>query len=381
MSSRSALKTVTPKPVVVKTVPVEVAPKPVAAPVEQIKRSESTISVASESKTRRHLTSVLDINISQARCHRHLKQNLSDATVTQEINSLRETLKDNTKVVEVAKINSQIKDLTRKQRDTKNVAEKANIQAQINGLMNTLQTNAELKTVVDTTLRINELNKKIIRLSSEVSVVVATVCDFMVEDIVTFGLEHVLSNKKKQVQPYHLVEAGVENIKSYPLIRNLSVFLAEKAKLDKPKTTTEEPKVETTEGVTTTEDSETEVDDADVNNNNFVTYVNNAIIKVKSNEKYAPTRITKGVRKYLSNLIICFIKRISNIAQIIVQDITDVRTLNPEHVVNIMKWILKDEQACDSIFEEIKTKVDEKRQLYKQHCSTMKTIEESSEEA
>jgi hypothetical protein len=373
MSSRSALKTVTPKPVVVKTVPVEVAPKPVAAPVEQIKRSESTISVASESKTRRHLTSVLDINISQARCHRHLKQNLSDATVTQEINSLRETLKDNTKVVEVAKINSQIKDLTRKQRDTKNVAEKAKIQAQINGLMNTLQTNAELKTVVDTTLRINELNKKIIRLSSEVSVVVATVCDFMVEDIVTFGLEHVLSNKKKQVQPYHLVEAGVENIKSYPLIRNLSVFLTEKAKLDKPKT-------ETVEGATT-EDSETEADDTDVNNNNFVTYVNNAIIKVKSNEKYAPTRITKGVRKYLSNLIICFIKRISNIAQIIVQDITDVRTLNPEHVVNIMKWILKDEQACDSIFEEIKTKVEEKRQLYKQHCSTMKTIEESSEEA
>ena len=379
MSSRSALKTVTPKPVVVKTVPVEVAPKPVAAPVEQIKRSESTISVASESKTRRHLTSVLDINISQARCHRHLKQNLSDATVTQEINSLRKTLKDNTKVVEVAKINSQIKDLTRKQRDTKNVAEKVKIQAQINGLMNTLQTNAELKTVVDTTLRINELNKKIIRLSSEVSVVVATVCDFMVEDIVTFGLEHVLSNKKKQVQPYHLVEAGVENIKSYPLIRNLSVFLAEKAKLDKPKTV-EEPKTEAVEGATT-EDSETEVDDTDVNNNNFVTYVNNAIIKVKSNEKYAPTRITKGVRKYLSNLIICFIKRISNIAQIIVQDITDVRTLNPEHVVNIMKWILKDEQACDSIFEEIKTKVDEKRQLYKQHCSTMKTIEESSEEA
>jgi hypothetical protein len=239
--------------------------------------------------------------------------------------------------------------------------------------MNTLQTNAELKTVVDTTLRINELNKKIIRLSSEVSVVVATVCDFMVEDIVTFGLEHVLSNKKKQVQPYHLVEAGVENIKSYPLIRNLSVFLTEKAKLDKPKT-------ETVEGATT-EDSETEADDTDVNNNNFVTYVNNAIIKVKSNEKYAPTRITKGVRKYLSNLIICFIKRISNIAQIIVQDITDVRTLNPEHVVNIMKWILKDEQACDSIFEEIKTKVEEKRQLYKQHCSTMKTIEESSEEA
>lgn len=379
MSSRSALKTVTPKPVVVKTVPVEVAPKPVAAPVEQIKRSESTISVASESKTRRHLTSVLDINISQARCHRHLKQNLSDATVTQEINSLRETLKDNTKVVEVAKINSQIKDLTRKQRDTKNVAEKAKIQAQINGLMNTLQTNAELKTVVDTTLRINELNKKIIRLSSEVSVVVATVCDFMVEDIVTFGLEHVLSNKKKQVQPYHLVEAGVENIKSYPLIRNLSVFLTEKAKLEKPKTV-EEPKTETVEGATT-EDSETEADDTDVNTNNFVTYVNNAIIKVKSNEKYAPTRITKGVRKYLSNLIICFIKRISNIAQIIVQDITDVRTLNPEHVVNIMKWILKDEQACDSIFEEIKTKVEEKRQLYKQHCSTMKTIEESSEEA
>lgn len=379
MSSRSALKTVTPKPVVVKTVPVEVAPKPVAAPVEQIKRSESTISVASESKTRRHLTSVLDINISQARCHRHLKQNLSDATVTQEINSLRETLKDNTKVVEVAKINSQIKDLTRKQRDTKNVAEKAKIQAQINGLMNTLQTNAELKTVVDTTLRINELNKKIIRLSSEVSVVVATACDFMVEDIVTFGLEHVLSNKKKQVQPYHLVEAGVENIKSYPLIRNLSVFLTEKAKLEKPKTV-EEPKTETVEGATT-EDSETEADDTDINNNNFVTYVNNAIIKVKSNEKYAPTRITKGVRKYLSNLIICFIKRISKIAQIIVQDITDVRTLNPEHVVNIMKWILKDEQACDSIFEEIKTKVEEKRQLYKQHCSTMKTIEESSEEA
>lgn len=286
MSSRSALKTVTPKPVVVKTVPVEVAPKPVAAPVEQIKRSESTISVASESKTRRHLTSVLDINISQARCHRHLKQNLSDATVTQEINSFRETLKDNTKVVEVAKINSQIKDLTRKQRDTKNVAEKAKIQAQINGLMNTLQTNAELKTVVDTTLRINELNKKIIRLSSEVSVVVATVCDFMVEDIVTFGLEHVLSNKKKQVQPYHLVEAGVENIKSYPLIRNLSVFLTEKAKLEKPKTV-EEPKTETVEGATT-EDSETEADDTDVNNNNFVTYVNNAIIKVKSNEKYAP---------------------------------------------------------------------------------------------
>ena len=93
MSSRSALKTVTPKPVVVKTVPVEVAPKPVAAPVEQIKRSESTISVASESKTRRHLTSVLDINISQARCHRHLKQNLSDATVTQEINSLERLLR------------------------------------------------------------------------------------------------------------------------------------------------------------------------------------------------------------------------------------------------------------------------------------------------
>ena len=239
--------------------------------------------------------------------------------------------------------------------------------------MNTLQTNAELKTVVDTTLRINELNKKIIRLSSEVSVVVATVCDFMVEDIVTFGLEHVLSNKRSKYNHITLLRLVLRTSRATLLSEIFLSSLTEKAKLDKPKT-------ETVEGATT-EDSETEVDDADVNNNNFVTYVNNAIIKVKSNEKYAPTRITKGVRKYLSNLIICFIKRISNMAQIIVQDITDVRTLNPEHVVNIMKWILKDEQACDSIFEEIKTKVDEKRQLYKQHCSTMKTIEESSEEA
>jgi hypothetical protein len=379
MSNRGALKTTAKR-----QQPVAKVAKGPSASGMPSKRSESSQSIASDSKTRRHLTSVLDINISQARCHRHLKQNLSDGEVAQEIKSLRDLLKENPNVEKVAKINAQVKELRKKQRE--NPAEKDELQAQINKLLTTLKETPNLQSVVETTLKINELTKKMVRLSSEVSVVLATVCDFIIEDIITFAMECVIANNKKQIKPPQLVAPGIEKTKSYPFIRNLSVFVQEQTKFrdeQSKETTTEdaaaapqggEPETPEQAG---TDDSEGELEDPEFNNNNFVTYVHNAINKVKLNqqEKFGPIRISKPCRKYLSNLIICFIKRISNLAQIIVT-MCDVRTLTPDHVINIIQWILRDEQAPEAVFQEVRARVDSKLELYRVHCTTVKTTDD-----
>jgi hypothetical protein len=375
MSSRAALTATTAKKQTTKLVKPSVTEGAKVLQASNIKRSESTTSVSSDtSKTRRHLTSVLDINISQARCHRHLKMNLSNSEAAQEIKTLRESLKDNTNVAKVAEINGQIKELTKKQRETKNPAEKAKYQTQINGLVKTLKDTPALQKVVETTKKIDDLTQTMVRLSSEVSVVVATVCDFIVDDIVSFAMDFVIANGKRQVQPFHLVEAGIEKTKSYPFIRNLPVYLQQKE--DSTKVASTEPTPETTDE---TSDEET-TEETDVNSNNFVTYVTNAIGKLKKTDKYGSVkiRISKAVRKYLSNLIIDFIKRISNYSQIIVQDISDVRTLNPDHVVNIIKLILTDEGSDKAVFGEIRDRVNDKLGLYKVHCSTMKSIDENT---
>jgi hypothetical protein len=295
---------------------------------------------------------------------------------------LRELLKGNPNVEKVASIQGQVKELSNKLRVSQNPEEKVQLQSQIDNLVKTLNENPAWQAVVETTSKINDLTKKIVRLSSEVSVVVATMCDFIVDDIITFAMDYVLATNKKQVQPQHLVAPGIEGIKSYPFIRNLPVFVQERARVAQEQaklaaartadaTTAENPAV--------TDDSESDADDSDYKQNNFVTYVTNAICKVKQNDRYATMRISLDVRKYLSNLIICFIKRISNMAQIIVQDISDVRTLNPEHVVNIIKWILRDEQSPDAVFQEIKGRIEEKLVLYKKHnTDTPKVLEDTT---
>ena len=377
MSSRSVLTQQMPKK--------QPTPKILVKPVESkaaetnIKRSVSATSISSEgTKTRRHLTTALNMYISPARCQRHMKINLGDSDVNRRIKEIDEQLSKVKPAVEsVNKIVLQVRELRKKQKLTKVPTELAKWNTDINVLNKKLVDTASLKAVVTLNEERNELNKKIVRLSSDVSLVVATLCDYIVEDITIFAMDTVLSKGKKQVQEHHLVGTGIELIKTYPLIRNLPVFTQKR-------TTITEPTVEVIEaevGASDTEGAENSDDDATGTSNkiNFQTYVTNALQNLKKTEKYEKIRIARAVRIYLSDLVIAFIKRISNISQVIVQDISDVRTLNTEHVVNIVKLILSDEGSDSAIFTEIRAKVNEKLELYKEHHSPLDVIDENSE--
>lgn len=366
-------KVSTSKTAVTKTVTVPVT-KTVTLPAA---RNQSTVSTGES--TRRNLSKIVNCCINPARCQAFLKKFLFDETLVSEIDSLRKTIKEDTTNSKVSEIKKQIKTLEESLK-TVSESEKSTVKQQITTLTNTLQNTAEFKKVISDYVKLAGLQKEKIRVSSEVQVVLAAICEYLVIDLVQYCLSNYLTGKSKFLLLEHVVDA-CSNSKSYALIRNIPIYQStlsqvladrkrkEDAKLEKKlnkgkkkgKTTTET----VVEPVTETSESEPEVEDTteSTNDTDFLTYIGKALDIIRKTDlgNDEKLRVANSVKNFLSELLIGFIHRIANIANVVVNDIALVRTLNGKHVTNIIKMIFIDEGVpLEEEFEGIRTLVDAK---------------------
>jgi hypothetical protein len=313
-----------------------------------------------EKKTRQQLTNVLNINISQARCATHLKQNLGDEEIEDQIKELRKALK-------AAK-------------DTKNAAKEAELKASI-----------------------ADLSKVLCRISSDTPIAAAVTMDCMVKEMIRHGMDHAIAGDRKIVEVSHLHDGTPEGMLHYPLFCKLPSFVeynpdheeelrkeramankaakeareAKKAALEEKKAAAkggpkQSPKGAPKAAAVLEEEDDGEDDHAEHTKTTFFTYVENALKTVKKDEPYRTMRVSNRVREYLSDLVAEGIARLANLARIVVQQVMGVRTMNADHIKAIVHLLMADGGRSIEQIDEVKSQIDVKLDIYHTHLKTEK---------
>ena len=319
-------------------------------------------------KPRVQLASVLQINISQARCATHLKQNLGDEGIEAEIKGLRDQLK---------------------------VAKAANDAVKI----------VALKT------QITALSKTLVRISSETPIAAAVLWDGAVKELLRHGMDQAIAGERKIVDTVHLHSGGPEELIYHPLYSKCAAWSEydpkheealkkERAVLNKaakeqrdakkaeaaaaaaaaeapaePKAGKATAKAAKAAAVVAAETDEDEEDHehAEHTKTTFYTYVENALKTVKKDDPYKSMRVSNRVREYLSGLVAQGIARMALLSRIIVQRVVDVRTMNADHVKAVVHVLMADEGRTSGQIDMVAAQIDEKLKVYHAHLATEKT--------
>jgi hypothetical protein len=303
-----------------------------------------------EKRTRQQLTVVLAINISQARCATHLKQNLGDEQTEKLIKEYRKALK-------VAK-----------------VAQDEAEQAKLKG-------------------KIAELSRTMVRISSETPIAVAVVMDSMVKELIRQGMVQATAADRKIVEVSHLHSGEVASMLYYPLFNKLPTFAnydpdheeelrkeraahnkAAKEAREAKKAPAEDKKGTKSAKAAAAEDAAEEEEDEDGQRTKttFYTYVDNALKAVKKEEPYTAMRVSNRVRDYLSEVITEGISRLANLSRIIVQNVMNVRTMNADHIKAVVHMLMADHGRTEEQMAEVNQKIDEKLGVYHKHLVSEK---------
>ncbi|MFA6166950.1 MAG: hypothetical protein WC700_10055 [Gemmatimonadaceae bacterium] len=353
----AAAETVT-KPVAAKTA--ETATKPVAAkaaetatkppkaaakakaPVDENIKAKApvdenaTADDVESGKKRVQMATVLNINISQARCQTHLKQNLGSEEIAEEIAKLRHDLKG-------AKDQKQAEALKAK---------------------------------------IAELSKKNVRISSSTPIAAAVVMDGLITELVRYAMDQAIASDRKIVEVAHVHEGNPSSLVYYPIFNKLPAYVnyspenedelhkkqaaankAVKEAREAKKNAAAPPAQKKANGAD--EHAVSEEDDEDEHTKtSFITYVDNALQSVKKDEAYATMRISSRMREYLSDLIVEGLKRMAMLCRILVQEVMDVRTMNAEHIKAVIRLLMADEGRAEEQIDEVKKRIDEKLEVY-----------------
>jgi hypothetical protein len=253
--------------------------------VEKVEKAELTDSTKVKNN---------EIHISRARCEWYMRNLISDDVIEAEIKELKEKLK-------------------------------------------TLTAEDEVKVVKN---KINDLNKKIFRISHYAPTVVSIICDTVVKDLIKFGINQVNQSGKKTLDILHFQSESIKALRYYALISNSSIL-----------NNIESLKTKKVEG----EDATIVAPDTDTMT--FNTYIVNAINDVK---KDSDTKIIVGtrVKKFLSDLVIELIKRIMVITKSLLKTIINVRTIVPEHIKAIINILLIDSNTLSNDIDELMKLVD-----------------------
>jgi len=187
---------------------------------------------------------------------------------------------------------------------------------------------------------INELNKKLFRISHYAPTAVSVICDTLVKDLIRFGMNQVIQSGKKTLDILHFQLDEIKSLRYYALISNSSIL-----------SNIEQLKLKKVEG----EDVVAEPNDTMT----FNTYIVNAINEIKK-ERDSDTKIIVGtrVKKFLSDLVIELIKRIMVITKSLLKSIVNVRTIIPEHIKAIVNIILVDGNALSNNIDDLMKLVD-----------------------
>lgn len=254
-----------------------------------------------------------EIHISRARCEWYMRNLISDNVIELEIKELKESLKS-------------------------------------------LTVEDETKVVKG---KINDLNKKIFRISHYAPTVVSIICDTVVKDLIKFGINQVNQSGKKTLDILHFQSDSIKSLRYYSLISNSSVL--NNIELLKTKKVEGEDVAVSTEAVDTM---------------TFNTYIVNAINDVKKDND---TKIIVGtrVKKFLSDLVIELIKRIMVITKSLLKTIINVRTIVPEHIKAIINVLLVDSNTSTNEIDELMKLIDLKMEEAK---TSQKKSNEASKE-
>jgi len=315
---------------------------PVAAGAEQL----------AEKKTRQQLTNILHINISQARCQTHLKQNLGDEEIEGEIKELRKELK-------AAK---DAKD-SEKEKATK--------------------------------AKIAELSKTLVRISSETPIAAAVVCDILVKELLRRGMDQAMASDRKIVEVGHYHDGDPSTMLCFPIVNKLPSFAgydpereeelrkeraaankATKEAREAKKAAAEEKKGGAKAAPKAAKAEEEEVDgegdESEHTKTTFFTYVENALKTVKKDAPYSTMRVSNRVREDLSEIVAEAIARLATLSRIVVQRVMKVRTMNADHIKAVVHMLMADEGRTEEQISEITKQIDEKLEVYHGHLKSEK---------
>lgn len=296
---------------------------------------------AANKKTRVQLAFILGVDVSQARCATHLKQNLGDENIEREIKELRENLK---------KVKSD------------------------NGDFSALKA------------QITEKSKALVRISGETPIAAAVIWDAAVKDLLRHGMDNAKAGDRKIVDTSHLHEGNPNDLLLSPIWAKCSNWVrydpehedelkkgraasnkvAKEIRESKKASVEGKPVKTTTKNSTSPEDEEE--DDVDSpTKTTFYTYVDNALKTVKKDEIYKSMRVSNRVREYLSELVAQGIARLALLARIIVQRVMGVRTMNADHVKAVVHMLMADENRTSEQINAVTNQIDEKLKVYHVH--------------
>lgn len=382
-------------------------------------------------KTRHQLTSILEIDISQARCATHLKQNLGDEDVEAEIKELRKELKEARDMILTPKEIASRMTLLRKrlekakERKSKSASSKSKksakddeieietqIESQIEDLNTKLSQEVSDEQREEAAAKIAELkeqidakSKALIRLSSEAPIASAVVIDYTIKELIEHGLGQAKAADGKLLEVNHIHTGPVTELTTYPLVRTLRSFkdyspeheeevmkqkteenkkakeareakkaaaaAAKKAAMIAAKKAGTASKAVKVEAEAEEEDDEADKD-GDHSKTTFFTYVDNAVKTVKKDERFKSIRISNRIREYCSDLVSEFLVKMAQLAREHVQKAMGVRTLNASHIKAIISFILIYEDRSREEISPIIDLINAKLSTYGEHQKTEK---------
>jgi len=326
-------------------------------------------------KTRQMHLEVLGIDIPPARCVTHLKNQLIPPQIAEGLKKLNEELK---------------------------VYKKEEVPVVPEGEQPVVETAAETKKRIETVRakhkdRVAEIYAEIaktsIRISNDAPIAVATICNHSLREIINHAIQQTIAADRKIVEVHHIHSGSVKSLLTYPIWRNLPTIInydaayedgLKKDRSTQNKTIKEEREVrkkereerekdgEKIEKLRKPRDPKKSDSSKEVSETTFITYVDKAFKRIRDDEQNKGMRVSYRIREYCSDLIHDLIIRLANIAKIIVQDVSGVRTLNADHIISIVKLFMIDEGKTADEFKKIDDVMRGKLADYKEHAQKEK---------
>jgi hypothetical protein len=319
-----------------------------------------TENVTTADRTKRHqMTQVLDIDISNARCHAHIKAKFVTAEIEELLTKKRAEL-------EAAKKASESKGKSAK----------------------------EDAACMELRHEINKITESIVRIGGDAPIAMATIVNYVAREMIKYTMDQTIAANRKIVDVGALHSGDMSRMPAYALIRPLPSITSfnpeqeedmrrERAVANKLAKDTRESnrkakdatETKATVAATKSEDEEEQEDQEERSNTNskFNTYVDNVTKSVKQEEKYKSMRISNRLREVISQVVTELVASLSSMAKVAVLDLLQVRTLTAGHLKSIIRILYTHQLGeCASSMEELLAYIDEKLKSYYEHNKTEK---------
>lgn len=246
--------------------------------------------------------------------------------------------------------------------------------------------------------KLKAISKERVRFSNKASIVLAIICDELVEQLAEHSINNVINNNKKIIHVSHLFDEEFERLPLYPLVGSLPLLVKTKKEMaDKQKQSEFEAliraelikaekkfkaeykvhkKKEQPESEQQHEPKQQQEHHHQKSHNahpksEFSIYVEQKCRKlIKSNTEYSTLRMSTEFKDFLAHLVSEFLYRMSVLMLLTAQNMKN-KTINDVVIFKSLKYVLFDNKKFEDSAEFIKVK-DEK---------TMKELKKKAEES